>query len=263
MVFNIHLHAKDIEILYKLQHFFGVGHVTLHGVACMYQVVKVSDLVTIIKHFDNYPLKTKKLADFLLFKLAFNIVKVKDHLTEQGLEKLVNIRASLNKGLPERLSFAFTNVIPVPKPKIPMVNIDLNTSGIKHWFAGFVSAEGCFHVKISKSTTHKLGKSVSLNFLVTQHSIDSKLLESFSQILGCGNYYVKESSGVGTFIITGFNNILDKVIPFFEEYTVLGVKAEDYKDFKEASTLIKTKAHLTQEGFNKILFIKSRMNSKR
>jgi hypothetical protein len=43
-----------------MQRFFGVGHVTLHGNAAMYQVVKLSDLAFIIEHFDNYPLKTKK-----------------------------------------------------------------------------------------------------------------------------------------------------------------------------------------------------------
>lgn len=63
--------------------------------------------------------------------------------------------------------------------------------------------------------------------------------------------------------MTGFNNILDKVIPLFEEYPVLGVKAKDFEDYLEASILIRSKAHLTQEGFNKILLIKSRMNTKR
>jgi hypothetical protein len=208
-------------------------------------------------------LKTKKYADYLLFKQAFYIVKVKEHLTKVGLTKLVNIRASLNKGLTERLSVAFTNVIPVPRPPTPKFNVDYNTPGIKPWLAGFVSAEGCFFIKISKSSTHKLGKSVSLSFLVTQHKRDYELLESFTQIFGCGTYTVNESTGVGVFLVTGFNNILDKVIPLFEEYPVLGVKAKDFEDYLEASILIRSKAHLTQEGFNKILLIKSRMNTKR
>jgi len=76
-------------------------------------------------------LKTKKYADYLLFKQAFYIVKVKEHLTKVGLTKLVNIRASLNKGLTERLSVAFTNVIPVPRPPTPKFNVDYNTPGIK------------------------------------------------------------------------------------------------------------------------------------
>ena len=103
LAFNIHLHSKDIEILYLIQRFFCVGHVYLHGKAATYQVVKVNDLACIIKHFNNYPLKTKKYADFLLFKKAFDIIKIKEHLTKEGLMKLISIRATLNKGLPELL----------------------------------------------------------------------------------------------------------------------------------------------------------------
>jgi hypothetical protein len=73
-----------------------------------------------------------------------------------------------------------------------------------------------FFIKVSKSSTHKLGKSVSLNLLINQHKIDSDLLKSFTQILGCGTYStfallakakVKKDSEVGTFLVTGFNNL--------------------------------------------------------
>jgi hypothetical protein len=59
-----------------------------------YEVVKLSDLASIIEHFNNYPLKTKKYADFLLFKKALDIVSNKEHLTMAGLTKLINIRAT-------------------------------------------------------------------------------------------------------------------------------------------------------------------------
>lgn len=61
----------------------------------------------LIKHFDEYPLITQKLSDYLLFKQAFELIKCKIHLTQEGLEKLVNIRASMNKGLSEELKLAF------------------------------------------------------------------------------------------------------------------------------------------------------------
>lgn len=49
----------------------------------------------------------------------------------------------------------------------------------------------------------------------------------------------------------------------FESYPILGVKAKDFDDFKEASILIKSKAHLTEKGLDQIVSIKSRMNTKR
>ena len=103
LVFSIHLHSKDIDILYLIQKFFGVGNITLHGNSAMYQVTKLGDLVIIIDQFNLYPLLTQKYADFLLFKKAFDIIKDKKHLQIEGLHDLISIRASLNKGLAERL----------------------------------------------------------------------------------------------------------------------------------------------------------------
>jgi hypothetical protein len=42
--------------------------------------------------------KTKKHYDYLLFKEAVMIMQRGEHLTIEGIQKIVNIRASLNKG---------------------------------------------------------------------------------------------------------------------------------------------------------------------
>nr|YP_009722385.1 hypothetical protein [Morchella importuna]QGN66787.1 hypothetical protein [Morchella importuna] len=169
----------------------------------------------------------------------------------------------MNKGLPERLEAAFPNITPVPRPQVPKPTLESNTPEVKHWMAGFVSGEGCFFIKTSKSKTHKLGMSVALNFLVVQNIRDANLLESFVQVFGCGSFSIIEKSGIGTFAVSNFSYIVDNIIPLFEEYPIFGAKAKDFEDFKEASVLIKSKAHLTKEGLDKILLIKSRMNFKR
>src|SRR4051794_9583140 len=115
----------------------------------------------------------------------------------------------------------------------------------------------------SKSKTHKLGVSVGLHLTVVQNIRDTHLMESFVQIFGCGSSYIAEKSGVVSFTVSKFSQIVDIIIPFFEEYPILGAKAKDFEDFKEASVLIKSKAHLNKEGLDKILLIKSRMNFKR
>ena len=117
--------------MYLIQRFFGFGNVTVHGDSAQFQVKKLSDIACILQHFDNYPLKTKKHADFLLFKKAFNIIANKQHCTEAGLHKLISIRASLNKGLPERLQVAFPNVAPELRPEVAKANWDFNNFGDK------------------------------------------------------------------------------------------------------------------------------------
>lgn len=261
LVFSIHLHSKDVEILYAIQRFFCVGNVTIHGDSAMYQVVKLNDILHIIKHFDTFSLKTQKHADFLLFKEAYSIVRNKEHLKATGLEKIVNIRASLNKGLPERLKIAFPNYTPVDRPLVPKYAISSNNLNGNNWIAGFVTGEGCFFIKISKSKTHKLGSSVALNFKVVQNVRDSYLLKSFIQVFGCGSFV--EKSGVGIYSVSNLSHIIDIIIPFFDKYPILGAKAKDLEDFKKTSVLIKSKLHLTKNGLDKIILIKSGMNFKR
>jgi len=229
----------------------------------MFQVVKLSDLACIFEHFDNYPLKTQKHADYLLFKKAFDIISNKQHLTEVGLHKLISIRASINKGLPERLQTAFPNITPALRPEVIKTNLEHNNLDVKYWIAGFVSGEGCFFIKTGKSKTHKLGTSVGLNFFVVQNIRDAYLLESFVQFFGGGYFHIIEKSGVATYAVRNFALIIDTIIPFFEQYRILGVKAKDFEDFKEASSLMKSKDHLTKEGLDKIILIKSRMNFNR
>jgi hypothetical protein len=231
----------------------------------MFQITKLGDFVFIIDHFKSYPLKTQKYADFLLFKKAFDIINDKKHLTIEGLHELISIRASLNKGLADRLKLAFPNIKPVVRPEIPIFSFlqATNLSNINHWMAGFVSGEGCFFIHTSKSKTHKLGISVALNFFVVQNIRDSYLLASFAKIFGCGSFNIVEKSGIINFSVRNISDITDKIIPFFEEYNIQGVKAKDFNDFKEASVLMKSKLHLTKEGLDKILLIKSRMNFNR
>jgi len=98
----------------------------------MFQVTKLGDLVFIIKQFKFYPLKTKKYADFLLFKKAFDIIKEQKHLTTEGFLELISISASLNKGLPERLKKAFPKIKPVIRPDAPNLSLVYNKLDINH-----------------------------------------------------------------------------------------------------------------------------------
>ena len=70
---------------------------------------------------DKYPLISaplKKRVDFELFKLAILSIKNKEHLTKEGLNKLISIRASMNKGLTDELKAAFPGITPINKPNI-------------------------------------------------------------------------------------------------------------------------------------------------
>ena len=140
---------------------------------------------------------------------------------------------------------------------------DIKNTNYLYFLAGFVEGEGCFFVKTSKSKTHKLGLSVNLNFIIVQNIRDKELMEEIKLVLNCGSITINESSAIIRFTVTKFTDIQNKIIPFFDKYPLMGNKGKDYEDFKKVSDLITKKSHLTKEGLDKILEIKSNMNFNR
>lgn len=221
-----------------------------------YRVSSLKNLQIIIDHFDNYPLISQKRADYLLFKQAIAIIKNKEHLSMEGIIKLVEIKATLNWGLSDKFKESFPTAKAIIRP-----SIKYNTSNIKiknlNWIRGFTDAEGSFQVIIQNN------KNVSLRFSLTQHIKDEKLLKDIITYLNCGRYYKSPKRNEGQYLITVFSDINDKLIPFLNEYPLLGTKQYDYLDFVQIAELIKSKAHLTDEGLKKIKLIQSNMNKKR
>jgi len=83
--------------LNSIKSYFGVGNISIRANgSSVYYVQSIKDLDVILNHFDRYPLITLKHADYLLFKLAIDLIKNKEHLNSEGLRKLVAIRASIN-----------------------------------------------------------------------------------------------------------------------------------------------------------------------
>jgi len=89
-----------------------------------FRVNSLQDLTNkIIPHFEKYPLLTQKAADFLLFKQVIELMQNKAHLTTEGLQKIINLKASINLGLSNELKFNFINTVPVQRPTIKTINI--------------------------------------------------------------------------------------------------------------------------------------------
>ena len=82
----------------------------------VFRIASLKDLVVLIDHLTRYPLITQKRADLELFKRVVDIKLSGRHTNLDGLQEIVNIRASLNRGLTERLLLAFPQTIPVIRP---------------------------------------------------------------------------------------------------------------------------------------------------
>ena len=255
--FTINLHSKDMDLLKLIQTYFdGAGRIGKERNGCCdYTVGSLEQIVTkVIPHFEKYSLKTKKCSDYLLFKEAVMIMQSGEHLTKEGLQKIINIRASLNRGLTTSLVESFPNSIPFPRPPVPLKDAKIHPL----WVAGFTSGDGCFKFSIRESKLYKAGSTVVILFVVTQHIRDELLLKSFTDFFECGHTY--SYLDYVEFRCQSFKDNYNKIIPFFRKYPILGVKAQDFEDWVKVAEMIQSKEHLTKEGLDQIRQIKMRMN---
>ena len=128
-VFHIGLHIRDLALLEQIQLFFsprklaggaGVGKISKLGAeSVQFRVSGLEDLKVIINHFDKYPLLTNKQSDYLLFKQVVNLMEQERHLTIEGLNKIMSIKAVLNNTeTSDSLNLAFPNIEPILRPEI-------------------------------------------------------------------------------------------------------------------------------------------------
>ena len=213
------------------------------------RVKKLSELIELIKFFDEYPLISRKRGDYLLFKQILSIIQLKEHLTLQGLQKIINIRATLNFGLSKELQWMFPETVPVPRPL-------RETCVIPHsqWIAGFTSAEGNFSVSLDK------GIFKSLLFKITQHEKDEVLLTAIKEYFNCGYCYLRKKENIIDFKVTKFSVVNEIIIPFFIKNPILGVKSLDFNDWCLVSDIVNKKEHKLEEGALKIIEIQRGMN---
>ena len=180
----------------------------------------------------------------------------KEHLTKDGLTKIVAIKASMNRGLSEELKLAFPDVVPVVRPLVENKKIS-----DPNWLAGFTSAEGCFFINTQAKNAYSLGFQVILVFGVTQHSRDEKLMRSLIEYFDCGN--IIQRGEAFDFRVTKLSDIENKIIPFFKKFQIYGVKALEFADWCKVAEIMKQKKHLTAEGLEQIRKIKTGMNKGR
>lgn len=121
MNFIINLHKRDVELLKHIQTYFcGVGRISKERNNCIdFTISSLNQILTqVIPHFDKYPLITQKRADYILFKEAVLNLKRGEHLTASGLQAIINLRATINKGLTPTLIKAFPKTVAVPKLQV-------------------------------------------------------------------------------------------------------------------------------------------------
>ena len=250
--FQIKLHEKDRYLVLAIQDFFNnIGYISNINKrnSVEFRVTNTKDLYIIISHLESNPLLTNKCADFLLFKEIYSIILENKHYTPEGLQKIINNKAVMNWGLSENLKESFTLTLQI---KRPLVTSDINNIR-PEWIAGFCTGESNFSIFIT-------GKYASVRFSVSQDIRDALLLENLGIYLSCGKINKYKNRDVCELVVAKIDDIVMKIIPFFEKYPIKGSKYNNYIYFKEAAFIIKNKEHITNKGMDRIKELKAVIN---
>ena len=104
---QIKIHERDRDFILKIQEFVSdIGYISNpnKNSTVEFRISIISDIANvIIPHFNNYPLLTKKHYDYMLFKEVIELMLKKEHNTLEGIQKIVNLKASINLGLSDEL----------------------------------------------------------------------------------------------------------------------------------------------------------------
>lgn len=231
--FIITLHKKDIELLKKIQLFFGVGSVsTVGNKFARYRVRSRQDLKTIILHFERYPLQTTKVLSFTSFCKILEDMNNKLHTKVEGFLKLLSLINKLNNPLSESLLEKLASLGQIPDMDLELYSVEslnLNNKLNPWWISGFATGEGCFSYFTRKreNAAGNRVKDYTLAFEIGQKNDNLYVLSLIVNTLGMGKVYT-ETRGISKFRLVPRDQILNVLVPFFDKYPLEGNKALQY-----------------------------------
>ena len=120
--------------------FFEGGRIYLEENLLRYRVTDRKTLFKVQAHYEEFPLQSTKLVNFIMWSEVLDMMVAKEHLTEEGLLPIVAIKSHFPNGLNEVLSTAFPELPFVDKPDF----VPSTSSLDPNWIAGFVNADGSF-----------------------------------------------------------------------------------------------------------------------
>ena len=221
---TIDFHESDVKLVYYIKKFIGYGNVykLKDNAAFRYNCVNKAGMLVIIN------LVNGKFVSHLKY----------DQIIHHGL---------LNK-------IGYTGDFLAPLYTISLKN---------YWLAGFTQANSlrrCFFVSIVKSTSHKYGFNVVLEFSLTAQPQNDKIILTllFDQIKR-GNIS-QSKSGIWCYKLSGYLNAF-LIINYFDEFNVFDGKYINYLKFRKTYIFITEGRHLDKKGLDKIRSINSKGSS--
>jgi hypothetical protein len=136
------------------------------------------------------------------------------------------------------------------------LSIEEIPSELGSFLSGFALGEGSFMLVCRRRGDYGRRWKLSAAFNVSQR--DRAPLELFRATLGCGTMR-KAGNGGWYWEVNDLRDISERVIPFFDRFQLVGVKAQDFQRFKDAVAILERGA-LSDADYIAVLSLREGMN---
>ena len=138
------------------------------------------------------------------------------------------------------------------------------------WILGFVDGEGCFTISFfthSKSRL-RLKWQVFPEFVISQGARSKTALEDIQKFFGCGALYQNKRydnhhEHMMKYVVRNREDLLERVIPFFENHSLKTAKKNDFRIFAKVVRMMIEGKHLKEKGLEKIRQMVMKMNTRK
>ena len=142
------------------------------------------------------------------------------------------------------------------------------------WVVGFVDGEGCFSVGFVRQqrradrSGYKTGYQVTHEFVVTQGERSLACLHDLREFFGVGqviinNRYDNHREHLHRYVVRRRADLLETVIPFFQQHPLRSSKREDFEKFVRCVELVVGGSNRTPAGLIEIAEIVQTMNRRK
>ena len=138
---------------------------------------------------------------------------------------------------------------------------------LNQWYiTGFVDGEGSFHIALYKDENMKTKLKVIPEFHISQNACSIQVLERIQKYFECGNikenHRQRKTDNTYVFVVRNRQDLLEKIIPFFERYKLQTSKAKDFEYFSSIVKMMNEGKHQTKSGIKEIISLAYQMNAK-
>jgi hypothetical protein len=134
---------------------------------------------------------------------------------------------------------------------------------LESYIAGFVDGEGCFHVAIQRNPCTRAGWQLVPEFRISQDVARAKVLDLARELLGCGSLrenHRGSNDHTQVLVVRRRQDLLEKVIPFFERNPLLSCKQDEFNTFATIVRAMAEGEHLAEKGFERLVAVALQMN---